>query len=67
MSEAEVSHQIQPEEYSTSKYRKLYWIICPIDSWIFQVQSIPFWYGWGYPGDVITPKGCVMVTAHSES
>ena len=51
----------------TSKCRKLNWINCPIDSWIFQVQSIPFWYGWGNPGDVITPKDCVMVTAHSES
>ena len=55
------------ESYSTSNCKKLTRINCPIDSWIFQVQSIPFRYTWGYPGDVITPKGCVMVTAHSES
>ena len=66
MSETEVSHQ-QLETYSTSKCRKLNWINCPIDSWIFQVQSIPFGYGSGNPGDVITPKGCVMVKAQSES
>ena len=66
MSETEVSHQ-QLETYSTSKCRKLNWINCPIDSWIFQVQSIPFLYGWGNPGDVITPRGCVKVTSHSEN
>ena len=50
-----------------SKCRKLNWINCPIGSWIFQVQSIPFRYDWGNPGDVITPKGCVMVTLQTES
>ena len=34
---------LQLTSYSTSKCRKFNWINCPIGTWIFQVQSIPFW------------------------
>jgi hypothetical protein len=64
MLEAEVSYR-QEEEDSISKCRKLKIINCPIESWIFQVQSIPTRYAWGNPGDVMMPKGCVTVTAQS--